>query len=129
MYQLGDVRSFRVADPASGTGSDGFTVEAVLWAQSALASLWVDAAANAATGPLIDQFWSDLSVVVLPRVRTIWGDWGDVNGDGTISILLTPLLNAQGIAIGFFNPADLFAFGADSSSPSYNPTSNEMEII
>jgi hypothetical protein len=41
----------------------------------------------------------------LPRCAALWGQWGSTNQDGRVHILLTPLLNEEDLAVGFFNPA------------------------
>lgn len=60
----------------------------------------------------------------LDRVVTAtFGAFSDVDGSGRVTVLFTPLLNESRVAVGFFNPADLFARTDD------NPDSNEQEIL
>jgi hypothetical protein len=66
---------------------------------------------------------------IVPRVTALWGMPVDINEDGRLSILVSPTLNAEAVAVGFFNPADFFKRNTDSSSSAYNPASNEMDII
>lgn len=78
---------------------------------------------------VMQQIVLPLETVVIPRLLSIWGEWDDINGDERISILFTPTINEEGVAVGFFNPNDFFQNDQDASSGSYNPYSNEMDII
>jgi hypothetical protein len=66
---------------------------------------------------------------VLPRIETLWGKAADINEDGRLAILVSPTINDEKTAIGFFNPSDFFKRNMDRTSASYNPASNEMDII
>lgn len=78
---------------------------------------------------LINQLKSNFENIIFPRTQKIFGTWADVDGDGKITILLCPSINQEKVAIGYFNPADLFTKNEDFSNESYNPYSNEMDIV
>lgn len=92
-------------------------------------NLWVD------TGIVVSQddltrFVEKASSFVLPRVFALWGDnWADIDGNGKVSVLISRSINDAGRAIGFFNPADLYERVDDIASNSWNPVSNEMDIV
>jgi len=62
------------------------------------------------------------------RVVSIWGKCSDINNDGKFTLLFTPWLNQENVAVGFFNQNDFFAHNDDVTSESYNPFSNQMDI-
>lgn len=78
---------------------------------------------------LINQLISNFENIIFPRTQNIFGTWADIDGDGKIAILLCPSINEEKVAIGYFNSADLFTRNQDSLSKSYNPYSNEMDIV
>ncbi len=78
---------------------------------------------------LINQLISNFENIIFPRTQNIFGTWADIDDDGKIAILLCPSINQEKVAIGYFNSADLFTNNQDSSSESYNPYSNEMDIV
>mgnify|MGYP004450248797 CR=1 FL=1 len=71
----------------------------------------------------------NLESIIIPRLKIFWGSLYDADASGTITILFSSTLNEEKKAIGFFNPNDLYPFCDDISLPSYNPYSNEMDII
>lgn len=77
----------------------------------------------------IIQLLKNLEQLILPCIKEVFGNWADVNFDGKIAILMCPSLNMEKVAIGYFNPADLFKRNMDVMSESYNPYSNEMDIV
>lgn len=70
----------------------------------------------------------DFEEIALPLERSLIGRESDINSDGRIAILMTPVLNRMassgGIVTGFFFPGDLYHQSAVS-----NPASNEQEIF
>lgn len=76
---------------------------------------------------------NDFEDIALPVERDLFGRESDVNGDGHITILMTPVLNKMassgGIVTGFFYPGDLYQRTASGSSALVNPVSNEGEIF
>lgn len=77
----------------------------------------------------VDSLLSNFESLILPRVTSIFGKWADVDGDGRIAILLCPTINTEGVAVGYFNPADLFVRDTDSGQSPGNPHSNELDIV
>ena len=78
---------------------------------------------------ILDKCIEKFETIIYPRVTQLWGKCADINGDGTISILFTPTINQEKMAVGFFNSADFFRNNRNSSDSGYNPYSNEMDII
>ncbi|QEN04430.1 hypothetical protein EW093_06870 [Thiospirochaeta perfilievii] len=83
-----------------------------------------DMSSDVITG-LIEQ----VSSIYYKKVLTIWGNVLDVDSDDKINILFSKNLNESNIAIGFFNPNDLYLRDKNISSNSYNPYSNEGEVL
>lgn len=127
-YLIGDKRDFLIAD-TTGIKPNGYTVPAKLFFTSERLEIWLD---DSAQIPLeyFDSFLEGIKKQAWPRVKTIWGDvWVDLDGNDALTVLITPIINQQGKAIGFFNPADLYPLNTNPSSSGYNPVSNEMDII
>ncbi len=65
--------------------------------------------------------------IALPRERALFGAESDINADGKISILMSPVVNQMtatgGLVTGFFFPGDLY------QRSSVNPCSNAQEIF
>lgn len=89
--------------------------------------LWVDEQTIIPTADIQSLF--EKTHQILPRVETLFGIRGATNGDRKIHILFTPLVNQSSVAIGFFNPADLLPRNTQDWSSSYNPFSNECNLI
>lgn len=98
-------RRFTVPDPVDG-GATIHTIDALPLYRNQDSVLWADASTSLSE---IDRT-SLVNAVerILPRCRTLFGDWFDTNGDRRIHILLTPVLNQGKVAVGFFNPSDVF---------------------
>lgn len=124
----GTIRSFIIAD-TSGSNPEGIVHSAALLHSDNYLNLWVD------TGVVVSQddlarFVEKASSFVLPRVFALWGDtWADIDGNGKVSVLISRSINDAGRAIGFFNPSDLYERVDDIASNSWNPVSNEMDIV
>lgn len=67
--------------------------------------------------------------IVYPRVVSLWGECADIDANGKVTILFSPRINAEGVAVGFFNQKDFFTRNTDIKSDTYNPYSNEMDIL
>lgn len=67
--------------------------------------------------------FSIIDDIVLPRIKMIWGEIPDIDGDKKISFFLAPSINEEETAIGFFNSNDFFIRDEN------NIYSNEMDII
>jgi len=125
---IGDTRSFLIAD-TTGMQAEGDTVQAELVFSAQRVSIWVDTNAQIPVA-VLDNFLAGLTSIALPRVFAVWGeDWVDLDADNSLAVLITPLINEQGKAIGFFNPADFYPRNTDAASADYNPVSNSMDII
>lgn len=80
------------------------------------------------TQPMIDAIGERFDDQIYPTNRNAFGAESDVDGDGLITILLTPLVNAmtvddsEGVTRGFFFGNDLFPQFA-------SPFSNEREMF
>lgn len=103
-------------------------VKAEIFASSNSYTIWkpVDIKLNE---ELINQLRANFENIIFPRTQKIFGKWADIDGDGKIAILLCPSINQEKVAIGYFNPVDLFTKNEDSKSELYNPYSNEMDIV
>lgn len=91
--------------------------------------LWQDSSHEQLSQDVLQACIENIEQLVIPRAEILWGEWADIDGDGKIAILLSPTINEEKVAIGFFNPADLFTNDTDKNSESYNPYSNEMDIV
>ncbi len=77
----------------------------------------------------IRQCINNFENIILKRLSAVWGDYSDVNADGKITVLFSSTINKQKVAVGFFNQNDFFINIQDAENESYNPYSNEMDII
>lgn len=128
LMEIGQTRAFVVAD-TTGAQTDGISVTGRLVYSSDRLSIWIDENALVSESVLA-QFLDGLKFRAWPRVLSIWGnDWADPDNDNALAVLITPLINQQEKAIGFFNPADLYPRDINVNSPAFNPVSNEMDII
>ena len=78
---------------------------------------------------LIDKCISSIKKIVIPRLSILWGKCADINKDGRIAILFAPSINYEKKALGFFYASDFFERNTNKTSPSYNPYSNEIDMI
>jgi len=124
---LGDTRSFRVINTAKPY-EDPQNVTASLVYISGNIYAWLGTGSGD-NSEAIKTVCAEVDRIVIPRVKSIWGQWGDIDGNGHINILFVKSINDEGIAIGFFNPSDFYGYNGDVNSDSYNPTSNEMDIL
>ncbi len=124
---IGEVRDFIVADTNTSGNSAG-TVTAELYLQSPAINLWLDKESKR-DEQLLNRLWENIHTLCLDRVRELWGEWEDINGNGAIDILITPKINKEERAVGFFNTNDFYAFCSDPASQEYNPISNGMDIV
>lgn len=72
---------------------------------------------------------NDVENIILNRVHEIFGKAADIDKNGKITIIFSQTINDEKKALGFFNPADFFKNNKDKNSASYNPSSNEADII
>jgi hypothetical protein len=77
----------------------------------------------------LDKCIRNLITIILPRLKILWGECADVDNNGLITILFSSTINEEKTAVGFFYPNDLFKIDKDKMSNSYNPFSNEKDMI
>jgi len=103
---VGDTRTINVQTP---TSYEAITAEVV--AVGSAAVVWADttAAHPANLDPAFaQQFLTDFEGYILPRERTIFGMESDIDGDGRIGLVFSPLTYET--AVAFFTGCDLFDF-------------------
>ena len=92
----------------TATGTETITVQAI--ASSASAVVWADVTpahpADLDAG-FVGQFLQDFENVILPRERAIFGMESDVDGDGRVGLVFSPLTRQT--AVAFFSACDLKA--------------------
>ena len=126
---LGSVKTFLVLNTADSTAAPREVVAAVRAVSNSLVA-WVPVSVtDTQTLSYIDECISRVETVVLSRVASLWGNCADVNSDGSISLLFSPSINDEKVALGFFYSEDFFAKNTNKSDSSYNPYSNEMDVI
>jgi hypothetical protein len=89
-------------------GAGGAIVEGKVAAVGKRAIVWVDtAAAHPANMDqmVIDDFLKDFDDLILPRERQLFGMESDMDKDGRISLVFTPL--TRDVAVAFFTGCDL----------------------
>jgi len=98
--------------PAVGTKrkleTGGETIDAEVYAVSKTAVVWADVtAAHPAKldKTFVDEFLKDWDDVILPRERAVFGVESDLDGDGRIGLVFTPLTYAT--AVAYFSGCDL----------------------
>lgn len=91
---------------SSGITSETIDVRAAAVGERAI--VWVDETpAHPATleKAFVDEFLADFESTILPRLRTLFGMESDLDGDGRISLVFSPLTKNQ--AVAFFTGCDL----------------------
>ena len=135
-------------------------IEAILWAVGTNVNIWVDESVyidwDFECDGVIDQpayndaygfdncdletIASIVDINIFPNIRSTFGDESDVNGDGKVSVVITPVLNqmTRGLdedQLEFDLDINLVGSYADPSidlsdyDPSSNPMSDEEEVI
>lgn len=125
-YEKGQQKEFYVPD-ITGSSSDPSIITVELYGTSTDALLWIDVNASISAEDKA-LLWKSADAVIM-RSKTLWGGWGPTASDSHIHILVTPKLNEYNIAVGFFNPYDLFPKQTDKNYPFYNPYSNECNLV
>jgi hypothetical protein len=123
----GSGRTFRIINTKDPQGASHVKNATLLYVSNSV-NAWVVDSGTGSSSKII-EVCKVVDSLVIPRVRAIWGDFADVDGDSHVAILFTDTINGEGLATGFFTPADFYAYSADSSSKHYNPSSNEMDIL
>jgi hypothetical protein len=108
-------------EPAFFYQSDSFCILLPYWQ-------WVNMSRG--TLYLMHSFCQKIeTTMIIPRVEALWGKPADIDGNRCVTIFLTSTINEEGLALGFFNPADFFERNNDINSEAYNPYSNEADIL
>jgi len=103
-------------------------ISAVLFYNSDRLNVWTQESESVDEALLLECI-STVENSILCRLEQIWGQAADINGNGRLDILVSKTINNEGVAIGFFNPADFYKRETNINSAAYNPASNEMDII
>ncbi len=77
----------------------------------------------------LDICINNLNTIILPRLKFLWGECADVDNNGVMTILFSSTINTEKTAVGFFYPNDLFTLDNNTVNNTYNPYSNEKDII
>jgi hypothetical protein len=127
-YLPGDRRNFFIADIANQNGGLHFQREFECLAVSETLNLWIDVL-DTDHKLVLQELAREVQEVFFPRVTSLWGEPSDVDNNRKVDILFSSLLNQSELAIGFFNPNDLFLRQDNIALPYYNPGSNEAELL
>ncbi|MBO4858165.1 MAG: hypothetical protein J5527_06585 [Treponema sp.] len=125
LTNLSQERSFFVVNTKNQV--EAAVVKANLVHKGEYVSVYVDESVNDYN--LITDCIKNVEKTIFPRVTNIWGSWDDIDKDGKITLLFTSTINEESVAIGFFNQNDFYKNEIDLKSKSYNPYSNEMDIL
>jgi len=126
-YKVGDYKDFLVLNTAN-TYEKPNEINGRMIHSGNRYTLWRDVNESISSS-LINQIINNIDNKIMPRLISIWGEWADVDGDGKIAILLTKTINNENVSTGFFFPQDMFTVESDPNEPSYNPDSNQMDIV
>lgn len=97
---------------AFGELKEDQTVEATLVASSSLAVAYADVAmvdSMAFTAADVQAMLDTFSAITYPKVTEVFGKPSDVDGDGKVLLLFTPLVDKVGGISGFYRSQSLFA--------------------
>lgn len=100
---LSEHRTFQMNNLQGGLN----TVQADLLNDSGDMAIWIDAQATDAQRASALQTGLTFERERRQIVEAYFGTPSDVDGDGRVHLLFSPLLNTSGIAVGFFDPSDL----------------------
>jgi hypothetical protein len=121
---VGDLMSFEISD----SGTTHTTIEAEVMDVSDELVIAFDRTTDPdlTIDPVIlDELAANFADVVLPRERIYFGDESDVNEDGHVTVLFSPLVfTATGGVTAYVAPCDLLADGTIGC-----PYSNEQEMV
>jgi hypothetical protein len=123
---IGSIRSFRIADLVNG----GFIPrDFQLAALTDDLELWFDQATPAASRAFVTEDWlRRFQAIAGKKLKPIWGSPTDIDRNGRIRLMFSPTVNDSGLAVGFFNPSDLYP-RVDAPGKDSNPVSNEGEYL
>ncbi|MBI5489075.1 MAG: hypothetical protein HY905_17200 [Deltaproteobacteria bacterium] len=123
---VGDHRDFQIDDPSAGV----VTVDGECIAVGDDIAAWVDRTTTTPSwsdpdAATLAEVMAGFDGTVLPREREYFGDEPDIDTDGVVNVLWSPIVYELG-AMAYFYPCDLFDSGA---LPLGCPYSNEQEIL
>ncbi len=104
-----DAGTLRTLVMQTSTGTETITVQAIKSGASAV--VWADvtpAHPAALDAGFVDQFLQDFETTILPRERALFGVESDLDGDGHVGLVFTPLTHQT--AVAFFTQCDLQRF-------------------
>lgn len=91
---------------SKASGSEDIEVEAIAVGKSAVVWADVTPAHPATLDPaFVSAFLTDFEDLILPRARSVFGIESDLDGDGHVGLVFTPLTNET--AVAFFSSCDL----------------------
>jgi hypothetical protein len=120
---VGDLVSFEISD----SGITHTTIEAEVMSVSGELVIAFDRTTTAdleIESAILDELAANFAEIVLPRERIYFGDESDVNEDGHVTVLFSPLVYTATSATAYVSPCDLLAEGTIGC-----PYSNEQEMI
>ncbi|MBI5498831.1 MAG: hypothetical protein HY907_01200 [Deltaproteobacteria bacterium] len=121
---VGDRRDFRIDDPSAGV----VTIDAECIAVGDDIAAWIDRTTAGGEPPdaaTLAEVMAGFDDTVLPREREYFGEESDIDTDGVVNVLWSPIVYETG-AMAYFYPCDLF----DSAAlPLGCPYSNEQEVL
>lgn len=88
----------------------GETIDAQVYAVSPTAVVWADVTAGHVANldkAFVDDFLKDWDAVILPRERQVFGTESDLDHDGRVGLVFSPLTYQQNSAVAFFSLCDL----------------------
>jgi hypothetical protein len=124
---LGESRRFFIVNTISQF-SDPHELDASLFYISDNLTVWIPSDSTFIENAL-NICIQKVEQIILPRLKILFGTAADIDNDGRLAILVTPTINDEKVAVGFFNPANFYNRNIDTNSDIYNPASNEMDII
>lgn len=127
-YYVGDSKNFYIADINGSNSGEAYDKTFTLIFSDEKVNYWWDED-NIQDSSVVDGIINSLSSVYYDKVVKLWGNFNHISTDNKINILFSRNLNDSDMAIGFFNPNDFFANVSDVNSESYNPYSNESEVL
>lgn len=125
-------KQFYVANTENQT-SEPHRIKAIKYYSSDGLEVWINKddylLLEETTTQKLNELLEKTEKIIFPKVRTIWGACADINDDKKIALIFCSTINKENKAIGFFNPNDFFKKNENQNEESYNPYSNEMDIL
>lgn len=127
VYELNDEKNFYVVNTKE-QNLEPHTILSKLIKTSDICNIWYPVTPEKYSSLELDEDMLNFCVEeiekrIIPRLKTLFGKLPDIDNDGKISILFTPTINEEHVAVGFFNPDDFY------KRDNFSPFSNEMDIL